>query len=80
MPGDFVANIAKYEAEGAIVFQGIDFFAVWAMLMLGRYDWLARRVVQLGTTSRTQAEIQEFLKSRVQWATPTDVAELELTP
>ena len=74
MPGDFVANLATYEAEGAIVFEGIDFFVVWLLLMLGRYDKLARRVVQLGATSRSQAETEAFLRSRVQWM-PADAEE-----
>lgn len=77
MPGDFLANIATYEAEDAVVFEGIDFFAVWAMLMLGRYDWLARRVVKLGKTSRTQAETEAFLRSRVQWTTATPTVVIE---
>jgi fatty acid desaturase len=67
MPGDFVANLATYEAEGAIVFEGIDFFVVWLLLMRGRYDKLASRVVQLGATSRSQAETEALLRSRVQW-------------
>jgi hypothetical protein len=69
MPGDFARNVATYDAEGAIVFEGVDFFAVWLMLMLGRYDWLAARVVQLGAAPRTGVETEAFLRSRTQWTT-----------
>jgi hypothetical protein len=47
MPSDFVANRATYAREGAIVFSGIDFFAVWFLLMTKQYRALAKRVVHL---------------------------------
>jgi hypothetical protein len=67
MPGDFQANLATYAAEGAIVFEGIDFFVVWFFLMLRRYDWLARHVVQLGETRLSEAEIIALLQRRTRW-------------
>jgi hypothetical protein len=67
MPGDFTSNVATYASEGAIVFEGVDFFAVWAMLMLGRYDWLAARFVHLGETALSRGETESLLRSRVQW-------------
>jgi hypothetical protein len=63
MPGDFDANRARYAKEGAIVFRGIDFFAVWALLMLGRYDTLARHVVVL-EGNPTLDEISQLLRAR----------------
>ena len=67
MPEDFQRNLGAYAREGAIVFQGIDFFGVWAMLMLRRYDWLARRVVRLDERVRSEAEIIEILRTRTRW-------------
>jgi hypothetical protein len=64
MPEDFQRNIRSYDAEGALVFTGVDFFLVWAALMLHRYDWLARRVVQIGETPRPHDEIVAILKAR----------------
>lgn len=64
MPGDFEKNREKYAAEGAIVFRGIDFFIVWALLMMKRYDTLAKHYVELDGAGRTRAEIEELLRSR----------------
>jgi hypothetical protein len=67
MPDDFLANISTYAAEEAIVFEGIDFFGVWVLLMLKRYDSLAGHVVQLGDSSRSIAQTVAILKSRTRW-------------
>ena len=64
MPVEFSREQAEYARHDAVVFQGIDYFGVWVCLMLHRYDWLARRYVQLGETPRSEAEIIELLKSR----------------
>jgi hypothetical protein len=64
-PAELLANRAKYAAEGAIVFQGIDFFQVWALLMMKRYDVLARHFVDLAESPRSDEEIIAFLQSRV---------------
>jgi fatty acid desaturase len=67
MPGEFERNIRTYEAEGAIVFAGIDFFVVWFFLMLKRYDWLAARMVPLGDAQPSVEESIAVLRSRTQW-------------
>ncbi|MBM4391960.1 MAG: fatty acid desaturase [Deltaproteobacteria bacterium] len=65
-PVEFEANKAEYGRQDAIVFEGIDFFQVWLFLMLGRHDWLARRMVRLpGAPARTDAEAVAFLKQRL---------------
>ena len=64
MPGDFSQNLGAYAREGAIVFEGIDFFQVWLYLMLGRYRALARRYVPLGEARPTEDEIVALLRSR----------------
>ena len=67
MPVEFRRNVKTYAEESAIVFSGIDFFGVWFCLMLQRYDWLARRFVQLGEVHRSPDEIIGLLRSRTGW-------------
>jgi hypothetical protein len=66
-PKEFTDNVAKYEAERAIVFEGIDFFGVWICLMLKRYDWLAARLVPLGDAPLPSEEAIAMMRSRTQW-------------
>ena len=63
MPGDFLANQEHYAREEAIVIEGVDFFIVWLFLMLKRYDWLAKRMVDLGEP-RTIAQRIALLRER----------------
>lgn len=66
LPTEFEENIDEYGRQDAIVFEGIDFFMVWLFLMLGRWNWLAKRFVQLpGAPERKPDEVITFLKSRV---------------
>jgi hypothetical protein len=67
MPQDFLANVETYAKEGAIVFEGIDFFGVWVCLMLKRYDWLARRYVSLDGVKRSEDEVVALLKKGTHW-------------
>jgi fatty acid desaturase len=66
MPEDFQRNIATYEAEGALVFSGVDYFQIWAALMMRRYDWLVQWLVPLGEEPPPQAEMVAVLRSRTQ--------------
>jgi hypothetical protein len=66
MPGDLLHTRDEYVRNGAIVFEGIDFFMVWLYLMLKRYDWLARRYVQLGEREMSEEEIVTLLRERTQ--------------
>jgi hypothetical protein len=66
MPEDFQRNVDTYAKEGAIVFEGIDFFMVWLLLMTGSWRRLARAYVRLpGAPERTEEEIIVLLKERV---------------
>jgi hypothetical protein len=67
MPEDFQRNIKRYASEKAIVFQKIDFFVVWLLLMLKKYDTLAGLMVQLGETEMSTDEKIALMKSRTQW-------------
>jgi fatty acid desaturase len=64
MPSDFEANQAEYARQGALVFEGIDFFGVWARLMVGNYDSLAKHIVSLGPERPAHEDIVATLKSR----------------
>jgi fatty acid desaturase len=65
-PAQFEANAAEYARKDAIVFQGVDYFSVWLLLMTKRYRRLAQVFVQLpGATPRDEAAIIALLKARV---------------
>jgi hypothetical protein len=64
LPGNFMQNREMYAREGALVFEGLDFFLVSVLLWFGRYDVLARRFVRLGEP-RSDEEIIAMLKERV---------------
>jgi hypothetical protein len=67
MPVEFQKNLATYASEGAIVFRGLDYFGVWLALMLKRYGWLAKRVVQLGDQPKSEEDIVLLLRERTRW-------------
>jgi hypothetical protein len=63
---EFDKNREHYGEQDAIVFDGLDFFSVWLLLMLRQHTMLARRIVPLpGAPERTQEERVAFLKSRL---------------
>jgi len=64
MPVEFQANRARYAAEGAIVFEGLDFFGIWALLMAKQYGILAKHYVDLRGESPSREEIIALLRSR----------------
>jgi len=69
LPVEFAGNLETYAAEKAIVFTGIDFFVVWLLLMLKRYDALARRMVPLGEVPASIEDRIALMRSRTQWTT-----------
>ncbi|MCA9582779.1 MAG: fatty acid desaturase, partial [Myxococcales bacterium] len=64
MPADFEKNLDTYRAQGAVVFRGIDYFQIWALLMFKRYRTLARHVVDLSETPRSEADLIALLRAR----------------
>ena len=64
LPGDFWDNREQYAKEGAIVFEGIDFFIVWLLLMFRAYGVLANHFVSLDGKERSKEEIIALLRSR----------------
>jgi fatty acid desaturase len=66
LPQDFVDSRDAYVAAGAIVFERLDFFLVSLLLWTGQWRTLARRYVRLDGVERTDDEVIEMLKARVQ--------------
>ncbi len=66
-PAEFERRLAEHAAHDAIVFEGVDFFQVWFLVVTRRWERLARAFVRLpGAPRRTDAEIVAFLRTRVQ--------------
>lgn len=64
LPGDFLSNAERYAKEEALVFDGIDFFQVWVLLMVRRYDILAKHVVPLKPEWADKAVVESVLRAR----------------
>lgn len=64
MPDDFRANLATYRDHDAIVFEGLDYFQIWALLMAKRYQTLARHFVDLRDHKRSESEVIALLRDR----------------
>jgi fatty acid desaturase len=64
LPDELRENLATYRDQGALVFEGLDFFQVWALLMVKDHDTLARHVVHLGEP-RPHADTVALLRSRL---------------
>jgi fatty acid desaturase len=47
LPLEYERNRARYVEEKALVFRGIDFVGVWALLMVGAHRALAKRIVSM---------------------------------
>ncbi len=65
MPGEFERNRARYAEERAIVFRGVDYFAIWALLMLKAHRRLARQVVPLGAATATEEQVVRLFQERL---------------
>jgi fatty acid desaturase len=66
LPQDLLDNRELYVRQGAIVFQGLDFFFVSVLLWTGQWGILARRYVRLDGKEHSDEEVIALLKSRVQ--------------
>jgi fatty acid desaturase len=63
---EFAKNKASYGARDAVVFEKLDFVAVWALLMFRKVNLLARCMVRLpGAPERTQEQVVEMLRQRL---------------
>lgn len=64
MPKDFVNNTDKYAANKALVFEGVDYNQIWAMLMLRRYDKLADHLVNIHGMYASKEEAMALMMER----------------
>ncbi|MCB9638785.1 MAG: fatty acid desaturase [Myxococcales bacterium] len=64
LPVEFEESLDEYAKEDAVIFHGIDFVGVWALLMFHRYDKLAEIYVNIGQPERTKEELMAFLHAR----------------
>ena len=56
-----------YGREDALVFEKINYLVIWFLVLNGKFDALARRVVRLpGAPERSHDEIVAMLRERVQ--------------
>lgn len=65
MPGEFLGNLDAYRRERAVIFEGLDYFQIWALLMLGAWGTLAKHFVDL-EGNRSKEDIIRMLQERVQ--------------
>jgi hypothetical protein len=65
MPDELLSNVDTYRAQGAIVLEGLDYFMIWALLMVKAHGTLARRVVHLGGERRDHAATAALLRERL---------------
>ncbi len=77
MPQDFLDNQDKYIANQAVVFEKLDYFVIWFLLMTKNYNTLANYFVDLGNTFNNKAEIVDFLKQRVQKISPEQLEQYQ---
>ncbi|KAJ2999570.1 hypothetical protein HDV02_002535 [Globomyces sp. JEL0801] len=71
-PEHFMTSIKRYAEERVHVFQGVDYWEVWCMLMIRDYDGLAKSFVDL-TETLTHEEKIEYLKARLKRLTPEQI-------
>lgn len=69
-PGELEDNVETYRENDAIMFEGLDFFLVWLLLMLKRYDTLANHFVELRDEPRPKEEIIALMKRRLKKFSP----------
>jgi fatty acid desaturase len=65
-PVEFERALRDYARHDSIVFDGVDYFEIWVLLMLRRWSKLASHVVRLeGAPARTPEQVIALLKERV---------------
>lgn len=73
-PKELSDNLQAYVDNDAIVFEKIDFFVVWLLLMLKRYDTLAAHFVELREEPRSKEEIIALFHRRLKRFSPDQLA------
>jgi len=81
MPADFLAKRERMAREGALVFDKIDYFGIFWLLMFKRHRALARRVVTLDPArALTEEETVALLRRRLRRFTPAELARIGAVP
>ena len=65
LPTSFIENLNRYAEEDAILFEGLDPMKVGCLVFSGRYDLLAKHLVQFRNPPRSVVEVEAFLRSRL---------------
>lgn len=65
-PVHFQKTLAKYAANKAVVFDGLDYGRIFLCLMQKRYDVLVKHLVNIDGTFKSDEEAIAFLKERTQ--------------
>ncbi|MBW2459004.1 MAG: fatty acid desaturase [Deltaproteobacteria bacterium] len=77
MPADFLAKRERMVQEGSLVFEGIDYFVIFWLLMFKRYGTLARAVVTLDPgQAPSEAETVALLRRRLRRFSPEQQARI----
>lgn len=71
-PEHLLENIEKFKQEKVVIFQGIDYWGIWCMLMIKNYDALASKYVDL-TGEMTYEDKKAYLKARTRRLTSQQV-------
>jgi hypothetical protein len=69
MPADFRNNAERYAREGAVVFEGVDYFQIWMLLMTRQHRRLASHMVDLGEP-RTLDQKEAIIRERIRPVLP----------
>jgi fatty acid desaturase len=68
MPADFQKNLNQYRDQDAMVFHTLDYQALWFLLMLKRYDLMAKYFVDLRDHKRSLEEVAALIEQRTSQA------------
>ncbi|WP_020606299.1 fatty acid desaturase family protein [Spirosoma spitsbergense] len=73
-PTFFLKTIDKYAQNRAVIFDGLDFLQIFFLLMRGKYDVLARHMVNVNGAFANDADAIELLRYRTRRITaPSEV-------
>jgi fatty acid desaturase len=64
MPEEFLDHRETYAREGAIVFEGLNYYRIWFLLMTKQYRVLARHSIDLAGRRHSEDETIEMLRQR----------------
>ncbi|KAL1518920.1 hypothetical protein AB1Y20_003192 [Prymnesium parvum] len=65
MPLHFIKNIEQYEKGGAICFRGLNFLDVSTAIFAGKFDYLAKQIVQLRADPLSHEELVAMMRERL---------------